>query len=257
VSLDEADIDGDLRSDFIKLLNEGYKIDGTVSMSVGSGDDFEPKIWQVGSPKLLANRLDFRDKATETRMLTIRMVAKDLAEHVPAELPSEFEREAQSLRNKLMKWRFDKFDKIPEQKVEAARRLIGLDGRAQQLGLPILAIAVDPKFKDQFLEYLRERSGEMKRESPLHVVLEAILKLKPSAKGALPVSTISAVARGIASEREVDELGLTPKRTAQHLRSLRFKTPRWGTGTMVLLEDRLLSEQAGRFGLDLPATSTA
>lgn len=256
ISLDEADVEGDLRSDFVKLLNQGYRIDGSVSMSVGSGDDYEPKIWHVGSPKLLANRLDFPDKATETRTLTIRMVVKELAKHVPAELPFQFEAEAQSLRNKLMKWRFDNFHQIPQQKPGASLRLLGLDGRAQQLGLPILTIAVQQEFKDEFLEYLRDRSGEMNRESPLHVVLESIVKLRSTHGDALYVSDVSKTAKAIATERELEESWLSPKRTAQHIRSLRFETARWGRGTVMLVDDRLLAQQARRFGLQAPDSLT-
>ena len=247
--LDESDHLGDLRSDFFKLVNAGYQTHGTVSLSVLKGDVWVPESYSVGSPKILCNRLEFPDKGTETRVLVIPMHSKPLADHVPSELPFRFESEAQSLRNQLMKWRLDTFHHIHKQ--EAA--LKGLDGRAQQLGLPIYSISTDPAFKAEFLRYLKDRSKELKDDDPLQVTLEAILKVHtPKAADGIALSRIREEARTLAREREIPDYEFTAKRTANLVRSLQFKTAKWGVGVMVFIDEATLAMQVKRFGLSGP-----
>jgi hypothetical protein len=253
--LDEADHAGDLRSDFFKLLNAGYLTHGSISLSVSSDDDWAPQSYKVGSPKLLANRLEFPDKATESRVLTIPMLSKALAAHIPTELPGSFEAEAQTLRNKLTKWRFDNRHEIRKEEAQ----LKGLDGRAQQLGLPIYSISPDPEFKKSFLKYLWSRSKELRQDDPLHVALEAILRLhgSNSGNGKLSLASIRVVAKDLARDREISESEFSPRRLAQLVRSLQFKTAKWSVGVMVTVDQRTLEQQAKRFGLNIPASNHA
>jgi hypothetical protein len=193
--------------------------------------------------------LEFPDKATETRVLVIPMITKPLADHVPSELPFRFEAESQSLRNQLLKWRLDNFHRI--QKQEAA--LKGLDGRAQQLGLPIYSISTDPVFKAEFLRYLKDRSKEIKEDDPLQVTLEAILKVyTPKAADCIALSRIREEARTLAREREIPDYEFTARRTANLVRSLMFKTAKWGVGVMVFIDEATLAIQVKRFGLSGP-----
>lgn len=249
MTLDEADHEGDLRSDYFKLLNAGYQTHGSISLSVLKGDEWMPESFHVGSPKLLANRLEFPDKATETRVLTVSMFSKPLADHIPIDLPYRFESESRSLRNQLTKWRLDQFHHIHKQ--EAA--LKGLDGRAQQLGLPIYSISPDPTFKAEFLRYLKARSKELREDDPLMVTLEAILRVyTPKAGDGVSLSRIREEARTLAREREIPDYEFTARRTANLVRSLTFKTAKWGVGVMVFVDEATLEMQAKRFGLSGP-----
>jgi hypothetical protein len=245
---DEADHAGDLRSDLMKLFNAGYALHGSISISVPRDDDWVPQSYKVGSPKCIANRLPFPDKATETRMLTIPMLSKSVAGHIPAELPRTFEAESQTLRNKLMKWRIETRHQI--RKDEAP--LKGLDGRAQQLGLPIYSLSPDPAFKKQFLKYLWMRSKELRQDDPLHVVLEAILRLHASAAKSdskISLASIRVVVRDLAREREMPESEFTSRRLAELVRALQFRTSKWSAGVVVSIDERTLANQAKRFGL--------
>ena len=248
---DEADHAGDLRSDLMKLFNAGYALNGSITISVPKDDDWVPQSYKVGSPKLVGNRMPFPDKATETRMLTIPMVSKAVAAHIPAELPKTFEAESQSLRNKLMKWRLENRHRI--RKDEAP--LKGLDGRAQQLGLPIYSLSPDSVFKKQFLKYLWMRSKELRQDDPLHVVLEAILRLHASAAKSdskISLASIRVVVRDLAREREIPESEFTSRRLAELVRALQFRTSKWSAGVMVSIDERVLANQAKRFGLSHP-----
>jgi hypothetical protein len=148
-----------------------------------------------------------------------------------------------------MKWRLDTFHHIHKQ--EAA--LKGLDGRAQQLGLPIYSISIDPAFNAEFLRYLKARSKELKDDDPLQVTLEAILKVyTPKAADGITLSRIREEARILAREREIPDYEFTAKRTANLVRSLQFKTAKWGAGVMVFIDEATLAMQVKRFGLSGP-----
>jgi hypothetical protein len=244
--LDEADVEGSLRSDYIKLLNSGYVTHGSVSISVGADGDYAPQSFVTGCPKVIASRLSFPDRALETRVLTVMMIAKTLPDHIPVELPFSFEKEAQSLRNRLMKYRLDTFHHI--RKEEAALR--GLDGRTIQLGLPLYSISPDPAWKAELLRYLKARSKEQREDDPLQVVLEAIVRVhNPKTGDKVSLARIREESRNLARERELDVDELTSRHTAELVRSLQFKTVKWHVGVMVVIDTATLEMQIKRFGL--------
>lgn len=244
--LDESDYDADLRSDLIKLLNAGYRKDGTTSLSTVKGDDWDPEMFNVGGPKVLANRLDFKDRALETRCLTIHTQSKKLAAHIPAELPVEFFRSGQEIRNQLLRWRMDTLQSINK----SERELQHLDGRVRQLALPIYSISPDANFKKEFLKMLRWRSSDLREQDPSHIILEAILSLWRNGKNnAIPLQAVTSKAMELARPREVSEYEFKPKRTAQLVRNLRFKTKRRGKGYVMFMDKRILNEQCEHLGI--------
>lgn len=246
LTIDESDFSGDLRDGFFKTLNAGYYMNGGSSLSVKVGKDWEPRSFKVYGPKLVGNRLEWPDAATESRIFTIMMVSKPLADHVPAELPYRFEAEAQSLRNKLLQYRLDNLHHITKQ--HAA--LKGMDGRAQQLGLPIFSISPDPVFRAEFLRYLKRRSQQLREHDPLVVTLEAILRVHNSRNENVGLARIREEARNLARERDVADYEFTSRRTAELVRSLRFKTAKRESGLVVFIDQANLQAQAERFGLN-------
>jgi hypothetical protein len=247
-------MEGDLRSDYIKLLNSGYMTHGTVSISVGADGDYIPQSFVTGCPKLVANRLAFPDRALESRVLTVQMITKALPDHIPVELPFSFEKEALSLRNRLMKYRLDTFHHI--RKEEAALR--GLDGRTIQLGLPLYSLSPDPIWKAEFLRYLKTRSKDQREDDPLQVVLEAILKVhNPKTGDRVSLARIKEEARSLARERELAEHELTSRHTAELVRALQFKTSKWSVGVMATIDAPTLEMQSKRFGLNSSKPSHA
>lgn len=244
--IDESDYDADLKSDLIKLLNMGYRKDGTISLSSVRGDDWTPEIFNVGCPKVMANRLEFLDRALETRCLTIYTLTKKLAEHVPVELPDEFFGEGRELRNQLLRWRMDVLRSVGK----SEENLKQLEGRVRQLALPLYSISPDTRFKRTFLRRLALRSNDLREQDPSHIVLEAILSLpEDQQKKAVPVQTIAERASDFARKREVLEDQFKPKLTARLLRSHGFKTRRRGPGFIVFLSPKILKEQCDHFGI--------
>jgi hypothetical protein len=198
--LDEADIEGDLRSDYIQMLNVGYKKNGTVSVSDKNGDRWEPKSFRIGGPKVLSNRLDFPDRALETRCFTIYTVSKSLSEHIPIELSEEFYADGVRLRNMLLKYRMDTFHAI--QRDETPMR--GLDGRTAQIGLPIHTISPDPDFRRAFLNFLRNRTNDRREVDPLKITLEAIQGVRLSGRSdRISLPEVGRAAQRFARDRDV------------------------------------------------------
>jgi hypothetical protein len=249
LTVDESDFSGDLRDSFFKTLNAGYYMGGGSSLSVKVGKDWEPRSFKVYGAKLVGNRLEWPDAATESRIFTIMMASKPLADHIPAELPHRFETEAQSLRNKLLKYRLDHLHHIVKQ--HAA--LKGMDGRAQQLGLPIYSISPDEAFKAEFLRYLKRRSRQLREHDPLVVTLEAILRVHHPKNEWISLARIREEARILARERDIPDYEFTARRAAELVRSIQFKTAKKEIGVMVHVDSKNLEVQTQRFGLSTTA----
>lgn len=242
--IDEADYEGDFRSDLIKLLNAGYKKEGLVSLSVANGDDWEPETFQVGCPKIIANRHSFNDSALETRCLTIATVFKKLDPRIPTEYPYEFKAEGEALRNQLLKWRIDHVRMLDHSDAD----LLDLDGRARQMCLPIYSAPPDWDFRKQLLQYMKNRSSLLSEADPVRIVLAAILSFPNlHTRQNLHLKDVCQVALEIGKNQDLPEYVFTPKKVAELVRSLDFKTSKWGMGTVVLLDSTILNRQRRRF----------
>lgn len=246
--LDEGDFakQDDMYSQLIKMLNVGYRKDGTITRSAPQGDAWEAETFSVGCPKVIANRYEFRDRALETRCLTIGMQSKRMAPHIPVELPPDFSSQGQSLRNKLLSWRLANRHSLNRD--ESA--LDALDGRVRQLALPLHNISPSTAFKRELLKALRDRSRELQEQDPSQVTLQAILDVQKDRKmDILTLQRIRERALAIAATRELPDWDYTSRRVAELVRGLCFKTRRWGTGFRVWVDDHTLAEQCERFNL--------
>ena len=105
--IDEADFSrSDMAAEITKILNCGYSRGTPVLRSErNKNGNFEPKAYNVFSPKILATRKTFADVALESRCITERIRPKDRND-IPLHLPKEFYEQSQRLRNKLLMFRF-------------------------------------------------------------------------------------------------------------------------------------------------------
>lgn len=247
--LDESDYNADMKSNLIKLLNAGYMKDGATTLSTRRDDDWTPAIFSVGCPKVMANRLDFPDRALESRCLTIHTESKKLPPEIPAEVTPEFFAKARELRNQLLGWRINTLNSLKKSEAD----LRDLDGRAIQLALPIYSISPDAEFKQEFLRRLAERSGELREQDPLRIVLEAILNIWESdRKELILLKRITNAALHLAAEREIPfrSTEFTSRRVAEMACSLQFKKPRpRNNGVHILVDEHTLRMQCERLGI--------
>lgn len=156
--LDEADLRfSDMTTDIVKILNMGYQRGGSVLRMQGK-EKLEMKAFDVFSPKIVATRETFSDKALESRFLVEHMGSSSLRKDIPRRLSDEFYDEARELRNKLLMWRFKNYRKelvFDEAEIE------GIHPRLHQIVIPLLTIIEDEGMKLSLKEFVKEYNGEL------------------------------------------------------------------------------------------------
>lgn len=139
---DEADLKfSDTTNEIVKILNNGYQ--KWLSILRADGEKFEPISYNVFWPKIIGSREDFADKALESRCITFIMERTNRKD-IKRNLDDEFERESLELRNKLLSYKYDNFNKITlkEEYIE------WLEPRLNQIINPILSIINNQDDKD-------------------------------------------------------------------------------------------------------------
>jgi len=171
--IDEADFgNSTLYAFLIKILNIGY--DKKTGYYHRSDDNDPNKILSYGvyGPKLLATREKYMDLALESRCLTT--IGRQNANPIPLFRMDKFLAESQTLRNKLMMWRFRNYSKIKlvasqlEDKGMAAKVYDGADSvssRVKQVILPLWLIAGD-SMKQTLTEMAKTFDNLLKIEDP-------------------------------------------------------------------------------------------
>ncbi len=138
---DEADIrQSDTTNDMIKILNNGFQ--KWLPIMRADGDKFEPKAYKVFWPKIIWSREFFSDMALESRCISYIMKRTDRKD-IPINLDKVFESEAMALRNKLLRYRYNNWNKIEV----FNGRIEELESRLNQIINPLLSICKDENHK--------------------------------------------------------------------------------------------------------------
>jgi hypothetical protein len=142
--VDEADFRySDEKADMVKIFNNGNVRGMPVLRSQITRDrEFDPRVFQVFGPKIVATRGGYDDAALESRFITEQTGGRDLRDDIPINLPSECEEEALALRNKLLMYRFRNW-----RKYKPTNELIdrSIEPRLNQILAPLLSIVEDRK----------------------------------------------------------------------------------------------------------------
>ncbi len=140
--VDEADFRfSDEKAELVKILNNG-NVRGfpVLRTMVTPTREFNPRAFNVFSPKIVAMRQGFEDQALESRFITEEMGQRQLRGDIPINLPDEQKEEALALRNKLLSYRFAYLPRIT---VDASLVDPDLSPRANQILVPLLSIIDD------------------------------------------------------------------------------------------------------------------
>lgn len=215
--LDEADMRfSDMTTDVVKILNMGYQKGGSVLRMQGK-ELLEIKAYDVFSPKIIATRETFNDKALESRFLTEEMGREKLREDIPRRLSDEFWNEALELRNKLLMWRFRNYHK---ELVFDEAIIKGVHPRLHQIVIPLMTIIDSQEMKDSLIDFVQKYNIELiadrglSRESD---IIFAILKIEYDTRA--KEVTMGEIAKFI-NEDSIDPTDtITPKKTGWYLRS--------------------------------------
>jgi hypothetical protein len=135
--IDEADFRwSDDKADIVKILNNG-NVRGlpVLRTEMSRTGEFNPRPFQVFGPKIVATRGLYDDRALESRFITEETGLRGLRKDVPISLPTSYEDEALSLRNKLLLYRFQNYGTK-----HAAETLVDptLEPRLNQIFVPLL-----------------------------------------------------------------------------------------------------------------------
>lgn len=179
--LDEADFQySDTTNEIIKLLNNWFAKWNPILRA--DGENFEPRAYDVFCPKIIGWRMEFRDKATESRCI-VEVMKRTHRKDIPLNLSDEFSNESEILRNKLYKFRYDYQNKIKIQE----ERIEWLEWRLNQILNPILSIIKSvgkQEDYDNIIAYFRGRQKEMKEDRKFSIegMIFTIIQEKESKK---------------------------------------------------------------------------
>jgi hypothetical protein len=182
--IDEGDFRlSDEQAEIVKILNNGNAKGFPVlrSEATGKSGEFNPRAYEVYGPKLIATRGFFKDRALESRCLTEETGGRSLREDIPISLPQSFKDEAQSLRNKLLLYRFRNLKAGQQSEVLAAD--LAIEPRLNQIFLPLLSVVSDAKDREELRALARRYHGEMIAERGMDLeaqILEVIRDLRQS-----------------------------------------------------------------------------
>lgn len=137
--VDEADFRfSDEKSEMVKILNNGNVRGFPVLRSEQSKtNEYNPTAFRVFGPKLIATRGYYEDRALESRFITEELGGRPLGSDIPINLPSCYQDEARTLRNKLLLYRFRTLGK---KKIQSAALGATLEPRFKQIYTPLASV---------------------------------------------------------------------------------------------------------------------
>src|SRR3989344_564411 len=215
--LDEADLrSSDMTQDIIKILNMGYQKGGTVLRMQGK-ELMEVRAFDVFSPKIIATRETFSDKALESRFLIEEMGRGNLRADIPRHLSDEFWEEALSIRNKLLMWRFRNYRKkliFDEELIE------GVHPRLHQIIIPLLTIMESKELKESLREFVQKYNIELTADRGLSRESDIILGIfKFEYETNKKEITVGEIAEYVNQDIFDFEEKLTPRKIGWYLRA--------------------------------------
>ncbi len=201
--LDEADFRfTDATAALTKILNNGNAAGLPVLRTMTNRHkEFDPRAFRVFGPKLVGMRERFEDPALESRFLTEETGARPLREGIPIQLPSSVARDALSIRNKLLMWRFRERQRVG---VMPGRIAVGVEPRLNQTALSLLSIVDDEAVVRRIHTELRSEQDRIHRErnGSLEAAMVGAVWGLVSGRSASPsVAKITASFNDIAADR--------------------------------------------------------
>lgn len=193
--LDEFESIGESNKEIISFLKMGVGDKFVLRTEGEKKKEVEP--YTTKAPKLFTSENPVSDAGLRSRTIVIKM--EENKTKIPLYRLNKFLEEAQSLRNKLLLWRFRNLNKINLKDIEYGyKELATFDRRVQQVITPIYHLA-DEDTKKEIIEFAKEQEEETKRERR-DSVDGKIFELIYEANG--QAVTLDAVTKALNEERE-------------------------------------------------------
>lgn len=161
--MDEADLkQSDETNDLIKIINQGFEKDRPV-IRCNPDDKSKVEFFKVYCPKVLSTRHVFDDPATESRCMTQIMTGTNRTDIISS-LDDEFYKEQQSLRNKLLLWRFRNYHNI-QPNIGETLNWDGIELRLKQTNVGFISLIFNDKpYIEKFMARIRSQQKELRNE---------------------------------------------------------------------------------------------
>ena len=251
--MDEADFaKSDESQDIIKIINLGYER-GKHILRCDQNDAKVINLFDPYCPKILATRKVFEDKATESRCIT-QVMKGTSRKDIPLNLNKEFFDTTQTLRNKLLMWRFKNYHKIDPDKVVDLG--LDLELRVQQIVSSFVSLFGDDKRQlEIFKGFIKEHQADLideRKDSWEGIIVDAIYNLLDDKQ--TDISTQDIIDKGNIKNRK-GEL-VKPRSLSSTLKALGFgKTISKRIGGVIKrcvpLETEVLTNLFKRYGYDV------
>lgn len=182
VMMDEADLPySETNADWILMLNTGYKASGSILRTKIDNGEATVEAFSAFGPKIINMRGKFPDDATESRCLTWetssgRNYRDDIQRYMDID---EFNRDAQRIRNKLLKWRLKNWDDVAINYDHEGTK--HLPGRLVEITVSLMSVSKDEDFKRSVMEFIEKMNEKAtyERQATLEAkVLKAIFRAK-------------------------------------------------------------------------------
>jgi hypothetical protein len=250
--LDEGDFRAsDEKAEIVKMLNNGFARGFPVLRTEQTqSKEFNPRAFHVFGPKVLGTRGFFEDRALESRCISEVLGHRRLRKDIPLNLPDDFQREARTLRNKLLLYRI-RTRHVP--RPIDAESIPGVEPRLAQIFRPLLATVGDTASREQLLENAARMGGELRDERIGSVEGEILEVLRDLWQGTSFAVGVKEIAEEF-GRRHGDEYEwrVTPRWIGNVLRKKLFLTTTKSNGNFVVprSEGRKLRHLLELYGLE-------
>jgi hypothetical protein len=178
--LDEADFSrSDEYSEIVKILNCGFEKGSPILRAVKDKPG-EIDILPVYSPKILVTRNEFKDRALEARCLS-EIMSETTRTDIISNLNSEFDKEQEQLRNKLLLFRLRHYKKVNPDISEEELNLPEVEPRLRQISSAFMALLRDEdkliKSYRGFIKYHQRELVEKRANTNEGNIISALFKL--------------------------------------------------------------------------------
>lgn len=255
--IDEGDFRySDEKSDLIKIFNNGNQKGLPVIKTEMSGTkEFNPRAFEVFSPKILASRGSFDDKALESRFLTEESGDRKLRRDIPINLPPIYKDEARVLRNKLLLYRFRHHGKIYDLNQALDERI---EPRLRQIFIPLMSIVSNNAVREELRDLVWNYHKELRLDRSMEVEAQTLEVIKTLlATSSQPSVSIKQVTDRFSKRHGRDYERITPKWIGMIIRKrLHLKTHKSSHGMFVISPEELqkLPQLYEKYGVT-PTTS--
>jgi len=207
----------DETEDIIQILNNGYER-GKPVLRCRDGDNKVIAFDPFGA-KIISSRKTFFDVALESRCITEITKETDRTD-IPISLSNAFFKKRQELRNKLLKYRFDNWDKInidENQKIDFGH----IQPRIKQSFLPFtILFQYDKEVLEDFIKEVKQYNDELVYDSSSSMdgqIVNCFLKMKANYD---PIITAKDIRNDMVNDGWKDTLKAST--VGRHLKTLGF-----------------------------------